>query len=142
MKYVLAIPEDSIDWAPQVGEMTCGEIIRHIGAIQLMNWTVVKIREWNYPGHRRELGASKQKSIACLENYHQRAIQIISELDDQVLYEKVPDVNENPITAWRLLMASVEHEIHHRSQLGTYLFLLKIQSPQLFDVYFEDLPEH
>lgn len=136
-----ALPPDKIDWAPAEGEFTCGEIIRHIGSIELMNSRVFAGQGFSYPGHEPALGASKTEAIEYLNACQGEAAAILQALPEGALHEKQAGLNGQPVSAWRFLMASVEHEVHHRSQLDTYLKLMGLEPPQLFGVFMEDLPE-
>ncbi|MDH5507503.1 MAG: DinB family protein [Anaerolineae bacterium] len=134
------LPADQIDWSPGAGEFSCGDILRHIGAVQLMNWRAAAGQGWYYGGHEAGLGSSKADALAYLENCSQQAHDMLKELPDEALHTKQPDLRGRPIAAWRYLMATVEHEIHHRSQLASYYYLMNIEPPQLYGVYMEDLP--
>ena len=138
--FAKALPEEHIDWSPGEGEYTCGDIIRHIGTVQLIHWGVFIGGNWDYSGHDRELGASKSKALAYLEECNQRATALLENLPDSSLYEKQANLKDIPISAWRYLMVSIEHEVHHRSQLASYFYLLGLEPPQLYGVYREDLP--
>jgi len=43
------------------------------------------------------------------------------------------------VKAWRFLMAMVEHEVHHRSQLDCYLSLAGVEPPQIYGWRMEDV---
>jgi uncharacterized damage-inducible protein DinB len=135
-----AVPEGKMDWSPGEGEYTCGDILRHLGSVQVMNWAVIAGEAWDYPEHGREMGASKAEALAYLEACNKRATGLIEGMGDEVLEEKRPNVVGRPVSAWRLLMATVEHEVHHRSQLDTYLYLMGAKPPQLYGVKMEELP--
>lgn len=135
-----ALPSEHIDWSPGKGEYTCGDIIRHIGTVQLIHWGVFVGGNWNYSGHGRELGANKSEALVYLEGCNQRALALLQDLPDTSLYEKRANLEDIPISAWRYLMVSIEHEVHHRSQLASYFYQIGLEPPQLFGVYMEDLP--
>ena len=44
-----------------------------------------------------------------------------------------------PVRAWRLLLAMVEHEAHHRSQLASYLTWMGLEAPDIFGLGVEDV---
>jgi uncharacterized damage-inducible protein DinB len=60
-------------------------------------------------------------------------------LDDGVLKSPRRDLDGGTIKAWRFLMAMVEHEVHHRSQLDCYLAEMGVEAPQIFGRRFEDV---
>jgi uncharacterized damage-inducible protein DinB len=51
---------------------------------------------------------------------------------DARLAQRVQDLDGGTIRAWRFLMAMVEHEIHHRSQLDAWLALAGTEPPQIY----------
>lgn len=140
LRFAEAVPSGKIDWAPAPGEYTCGDIIRHIGSVQLMNWGIVAGEAFRYRGHSPDFGAGKEEALGYLANCHQEALSYLNRLPDSALAEKRPDLNGRPTSAWRFLMAAVEHEVHHRGQLAGYLRLLGIDPPELFGVKMESLP--
>ena len=46
-----AVPPARIDWTPAPGELSCGELIRHLGATELMNVRAVATGVLRYDGH-------------------------------------------------------------------------------------------
>ena len=70
---------------------------------------------------------------------HAAALDRLRTLPDAALAEHRPSLDGPPIRAWRLLMAMVEHEIHHRSQLAMYLMLLGVQPPHIYGLGVEDV---
>jgi uncharacterized damage-inducible protein DinB len=43
------------------------------------------------------------------------------------------------VKTWHLLMAMIEHEVHHRSQLAVYLSLMGVQPPQIYGLKLEEV---
>lgn len=74
-----------------------------------------------------------------LEVSHSEAMTTLRTLNDTELYQPRPTLNGPPVKAWRLLMAMVEHEVHHRSQLAVYLALLGIEPPQIYGLGIEEV---
>ena len=60
-------------------------------------------------------------------------------LDDGALASPRRDLDGATVKAWRFLMAMVEHEVHHRSQLDCYLALAGVEPPQIFGRRMEDV---
>lgn len=106
-----------------------------------MNWQAFAGNPWKYGGHGTSLGITKQESLAYLEKSNLEATALLEKLPDADLTKKISDLANNSTTAWRILMATVEHEIHHRSQLASYLYLMGVEPPQLYGVYMEKLPK-
>jgi uncharacterized damage-inducible protein DinB len=141
LTYVHSIPADKIDWRPKTGELTCGDIVRHLAAAELMFVGAAVEGKWRYAGHERDNErGSLIDALNTLETSHGAAIKILATLSDADLAQPRPSLADGPpIRAWRLLMAMVEHEIHHRSQLAVYLSLLGVEPPQIYGLGVEDV---
>ena len=60
-------------------------------------------------------------------------------LPDAELYQPRLGLAGRPLKAWRLLMAMVEHEVHHRSQLASYLMMMGVEPPQIYSLGVEEV---
>ncbi len=134
-----AIPADRIDLAPSDGEFTCGDILRHFAASEQMFTGVAVEGRWSYPGHERPLAPDLESALAYLDATHTAATTRLRTLSDANLMEKRPAPKDAQIRVWRVLMMMTEHEIHHRSQLATYLTLMGVEPPQIFGQKLEDI---
>jgi uncharacterized damage-inducible protein DinB len=136
-----AIPEDRIDWAPLAGEYTCGDIIRHVAASESMFVGAALDGRWRYAGHARAQGATLAAALAHLDAGHAAAAAALRRAGDVELGAPRPslDAGARPVKAWRLLMAMVEHEVHHRSQLASYLTWMGVEAPDVFGLGVEDV---
>lgn len=94
---------------------------------------------WRYPGHTAKGEESLEAAISVLENDHHIALNQLKRLSDQELYESQPSIGGPPLKVWRWLMALIEHEIHHRSQLAVYLTLMGVEAPHIFGLGVEDI---
>ncbi len=136
-----ALPADRIDWAPRAGEYTAGDVIRHVAACEPMFVGAALDRPWRYVGHERERGAGLEQALAYLDACHATAGALLAAADDEALTAVVPSLEPGarPIKAWRLLMAMTEHEVHHRSQLASYLTWMGVEAPDVFGLGVEDV---
>ena len=137
------IPAEMIDWAPKDGEYSCGDIIRHVAVSESMFSGVVSDGVWRYDGHARELGATLEQALALLDARHAAAVKALAASGDAALAQPRPALEPGgrPIRGWRVLMAMCEHEVHHRSQLASYLTLMGIDAPDIFGLGVEDVAE-
>jgi uncharacterized damage-inducible protein DinB len=135
------VPPDMIDWAPKPGEYTCGDIIRHVATAESMFTGVVAEGVWRYDGHDRALGATLEQALALLDARHAAALRALARTDDAALAAPRPALEPGgrPIRGWRVLMAMCEHEVHHRSQLASYLTLMGVDAPDVFGLGVEDV---
>jgi uncharacterized damage-inducible protein DinB len=139
LNYVRAIPADQLNWLPKDGEFTCADIVRHIASGEKMFVGVVTKGAWKYEGH---IGDQKSldELIAHLHQSHRIAMDTLASLPDTKLSQPRPALEGGvQVKAWRWLMAMVEHEVHHRSQLAMYLFLMGITPPHIYGMGVEDL---
>ena len=135
------IPPELIDWAPKAGEYTCGDIIRHVATSESMFTGVVAEGVWRYDGHDRALGATLEQALALLDGRHAAACRALAKTDDTALAQTRPSLEPDarPIRGWRVLMAMCEHEVHHRSQLASYLTQMGVDAPDVFGLGVEDV---
>ncbi len=139
LRYARVVPIDQIDWSPQQGEFSCADILRHIASAEKMFVGVATEGRWHYAGHEGNQ-SSLDELIVHLEQTHHEAMNALRSLPDSELNQFRPAFEgDTQVRVWRWLMAMIEHEIHHRSQLAMYLLLLKITPPHLYGVGVEDL---
>ena len=98
---------------PRPGEYSCGDIVRHVAAAEAMFVGAVVDGHWRHAGHIRAVAL--QQTRPSLEP------------------------GARPVHTWRLLLAMVEHEVHHRSQLASYLTLMGVEAPDIFGLGVEDV---
>jgi uncharacterized damage-inducible protein DinB len=135
------IPAEMIDWAPKDGEYTCGDIVRHVATAESMFTGVVTDGAWRYDGHARALAATREEALALLDARHSAALGALARTGDAALGELRPALEPGgrPIRGWRVLMAMCEHEVHHRSQLASYLTMMGVDAPDIFGLGVEDV---
>ncbi|MCW5852532.1 MAG: DinB family protein [Anaerolineae bacterium] len=136
---VAAIPEESLDWRPAEGEFTCAELVRHIASARRMNVVSATLGEGVYPGHDERFGISRRDLLHYLDASHAEVSNRLAGLRDDDLAEPRVSNQGQPYPAWNILLALVEHEVHHRAQLAMYLTLLGIEPPALFGLHVEKL---
>ena len=135
-----AIPPEQIDWAPKPGEFTCGDIVRHLAASELLFVNVAVAGRWDYSGHERERAPDLGSALAYLEAVHTEAMQNLRTLSDADLDRPRPTLAAGKsLQVWHILMMMAEHEIHHRSQLATYLTLMGGEAPQIYGMKIEEI---
>ena len=123
---------------PRPAEWTCGEIVRHLAGAE--RFFVTKVVEDRFttdldPGPDEPWAATR----ARLDETHAAAMARLRALPDARLHEKVEDLDGGRMSAWRFLMAMVEHEVHHRSQLDAWLTLAGTEPPQIYGYRMEDV---
>src|SRR5262245_19789261 len=84
------LPADRDDWAPRAGEYTCGDIVRHLAACEVMFVGAVVDGAWSYPGHDRALAPTLDRAVAHLYACHAQAAERLRKLADAALNETRP----------------------------------------------------
>lgn len=140
-KYVQALPQEVMDWRPGADKFSIGDLIRHLGSVEVMFVHAIKHNEWKYDGHGPEKGSTKQEAMDYLEHCHRTAIEQLQQLEPSHLTSKVKNMLGYEVSAWRMIMALAEHEIHHRGQLSAYMQENGIEPPQIFGLKIEQIPE-
>ena len=140
-KTVIAqIPADKINWTYREGKFTFADLIRHLAAIERFMYAEnVKLRPSRYPGHGKELADGYQNILAYMDQMHQESMQIFTSLSDQDLQKKCTTPGGIEITVWKWLRAMIEHEIHHRGQIFTYLSMLEVKTAPVFGLTSEEV---
>jgi uncharacterized damage-inducible protein DinB len=139
LNYVRVVPADSLDWSPGSGEFTCRDLICHIAAAEQMFVGAAVQGRWKYADDSNRSNDNLDQLLAYLDAEHMEARSYLQIMNDSALYEPQPTLDGPPVRAWRLLMAMVEHEIHHRGQLAMYLALMGAHPPQIYGMGVEDM---
>ena len=127
-----------LEWRPRPDEFTCGDIVRHLAGAERFFVTKVVEDRWTTdldPGPPLDL----DKTRAGLADVHAAAMGRLADVPDARLQEPLADLDGGRVRAWRFLMAMVEHEVHHRSQLDAYLAEAGAEPPQLYGYRMEDV---
>ena len=140
LEVAASVPPNKLDWQPAASEYSCGDIIRHLASAELMNVARLRTGRLSYPGHNEAtFGRTKAEAIVYLEQSHAQAVQMLHDEGEMALEKLVP-TNQGLIAGWRAMVGMLEHEIHHRSQLCSYLSQMGLKPPPLYGLYVEDLP--
>lgn len=140
LKYVSVLPEHLMEWRPDDHKFSIGDIIRHLGSAELMFYHAIRDNVWAYDGHDVDKGRTLPEAIHYLQRCHDRVIQGLNQMEDEQLTKKVKNYIGFEVSAWRLIMAMTEHEIHHRGQLSAYMQANQISPPQIFGLKIEQIP--
>ena len=132
------VTPEILDWRPWAHALSCGEIIRHLAGAE--RFFVAKVVEDRWtddldPGPSLDLAATR----ALLTAAHREGMARLRAVPDGRLRDRVKDLAGGAVSVWRLLMAMVEHEIHHRSQLNSRLSASGADAPQIFGYRMEEV---
>ena len=138
MRVVRCIPPDKVDWSFRHGKFTLGDLARHIAAVNRYIFAeTLQGKPSRYAGCGRQLAPTYDEIISLMERLQGESVEIISRLTNLDGTCRTPD--GATITIWKWLRAMVEHEIHHRGQIYTYLALLEVPTPTLYGLTSEQV---
>ena len=125
-------------FSPKPGEWTCAQIVRHLTGAE--KFFVAKVVDDRFTTDL-ELGPDERWAVtrARLDDVHRGEMARLATLPDARLGEKVVDLDGGTMSRWRFLMAMVEHEVHHRSQLDAWIALAGGEAPQIYGYRMEDV---
>jgi len=92
-----------------------------------------------YAGCGKDLADGFEAVVIFMERMHRETVEIISRLSADDLNRKCHTPDGAMITVWKWLRSMVEHEIHHRGQIYTYLAILNVPTPPLYGLTSEQV---
>ena len=129
------IPAGKENWKISPGAMSSADIAYHL--IQTDDWLFKKIKLKDLESIKGSAGAIEIKTrndylklIEELNNSGKKRAGFILSLDDKVFQEQIYDdrFGKEVSVWWIIVRGNLDHEIHHRGQLSTYLSAIKTQS--------------
>ena len=132
IKRLELVPEGYENWKVSPGALSFAETAKHI--IDLDYWLLKKIKNPNTKSIETETAIIKncnkeeyRKLIKDLKEILGKKTELIKTLDADKLKEKMYDdaYNSEVSLVWLILRRNIDHEIHHRGQIATYLRVLK-----------------
>ncbi|MEC5145251.1 DinB family protein [Chitinophaga sp. 212800010-3] len=139
-KVIQAIPPDQVEWTYKPGKFTLGDQVRHIAAIErYMYGETIAGRPSAYQGCGKDLAEGCDNIVAWFNEMHRQSMEIFSSLRDEDLQRECLTPGNAKIATWKWLRAMIEHEIHHRAQIYTYLGMLGIPTPPIFGLTSEEV---
>ncbi len=134
------IPPHKIEWTYQQGKFTLGDLARHIVCIErYMYGETLLGKPSRYNGCGTEYAEGYENVVQFFDDLHRESMDIFKELSNDDLQKKCITPGGHAITTWKWLRAMVEHEVHHRGQIYTYLSMLGVQAPPLYGLTSEQV---
>jgi uncharacterized damage-inducible protein DinB len=132
------LEDGHLGWRPAPGEYSLAELALHIVAARRMNLGAIEGGTLRYPGHEPPPGLTAARlRERCLRS-GKKTVAVLASAD---LERVIDNLAGDPFPAWRRVLGGlVEHEVHHRSQLCSYLAALGVEPPPLFGLRVEELP--
>ena len=132
IKRLEIVPEGYENWKISPGALSFAEIAKHI--FDLDNWLFEKIKNPDTKSIETETAIIKHSSrkeyeelVIKLKEILEKKINLLKSFDENKLKEKMyDDAYDSEVSlAWLILRRNIDHEIHHRGQIATYLKVLK-----------------
>lgn len=133
LRVVNAVPANRLEWRHTPGVFSPGDLARHIAATERYVFAEnVLGRPSLYAGCGTDLAEGRDAVLAFMQRMHTESVAMLRGLTPADLEGKGVGPQGHPITAWKLLRAMVEHEVHHRGEIYVYLALLGVPRPPLY----------
>ncbi len=129
-RILAAAPDDKLDWKPGEKMFTLRELVTHIPESE------AAIARSALSGSMQKVkldftGAAVADIVNTFDRQHAELAEEVSKLTLDQLNEKIQAFGRE-MKRKVLLRGMIEHEIHHRGQLFTYLRLAGIEPPALY----------
>jgi DinB family protein len=127
------IPRDKAAWVPATGALSVGLLLRHIWHSEAGVREVPLYHRWNYYERRIPEGLfailgepdSIEGEIETMEKVHSETMDLVSKAPAEMFEEEFRNERFHfRRKGYAILLGIIEHEIHHRAQLLTYLRIL------------------
>lgn len=142
MNVVRAIPPDRVDWQFRKDKFSLGDLVRHIAAANRYIFVeVAQGKPSRYSGCGQDLAATYDDIVQFAERLQEEDVEILARLGPEDFDRKCMTPAGAPIAAWKWLRSMIEHEVHHRGQIYTYLALLEVSTPPLYGLTSEQVRE-
>ena len=134
IKRLEIVPEGFENWKVSSGALSFAEITKHL--IDCDDWLLEKIKNPDIKSIETETAimeyCDRKEFISLINNLKQileRKIEFINTFDEDKLKIKMFDdrFNSEVSISWIILRGNIDHEIHHRGQIATYLRVLKVK---------------
>ena len=126
------IPRDRLDWRPAEGMLSLGQLARHVWRSEEGTRRIAIEGDWTYYVTRVPLGLlavlgevkSLDDELQEIRRVHQDTLRAVEAFPR----DRWEDIRENAEFHTRrpigiMLFRIIEHHIHHRAQVGTYLHI-------------------
>ncbi|MHA2098022.1 MAG: DinB family protein [Candidatus Kariarchaeaceae archaeon] len=140
LRVVDSIPQKRIAWKPIEEAFTFQDILIHLVNMERYMFVETVINNKNrYPGHIQTEIETYDVLIKYITSTHNDSIELLSKLNDTDLECRCNTPDDASISVWKWLRAMIEHHVHHRGQIYTYLKLIKTKSPPLYGLTSEQV---
>lgn len=127
------IPRDRLHWRPAEGMLSLGQMARHVWRSEEGNRRIALEGDWSYYQTRVPLDVvatlgevkSLDEELQEIRRVHQETLRAAAAFP----LERWEEIRENAEfhtrrTVGVMLFRIIDHQVHHRAQVGTYLRIL------------------
>jgi len=125
------IPKGKLEWRPVKKMFTIGDLLRHMVDTEEFWIQGVLLGKGGNPDRKRKDFPTVDKILKDWERIHKKTLAALSRMPFSSLSKKVQIQENGQVPVGWLLWHVVEHEVHHRAQIVTYLRLLGVEPPQI-----------
>jgi hypothetical protein len=127
------IPRDNPVWTPAPGALSLGLLLKHIWHSEAGVREVPLYNRWSYYERRIPEGlfpilgepGSIDQEIESMEKVHQETMDLITGAPAEIFEHEFRNEKLNfRRKGYAILFGIIEHEVHHRAQLLTYMRLM------------------
>lgn len=119
------LPMDKLAYTPHPKAFTMEQLIRHLQASELHLIRGTFLGDWKMDGIPTDV-TSRDAMIATLEANHKESLKLLEPVSESDLLTKTVKAPFMEGTIMKMLMTSLDHLHHHRTQLFLYLKLLNL----------------
>lgn len=142
LRVIDKIPHQKIDWKPKSDAFTFKDILIHMVHLERYMFAETVVNKINnYPGHIKLEINNFEEMVKYITMIHDDTLILFTSLTDDTLATRCTTPDNASIRVWKWLRAMIEHHIHHRGQIYTYLNLLDVKSPPLYGLTSEQVNE-
>ncbi|MBI4464161.1 MAG: DinB family protein [Acidobacteria bacterium] len=132
------IPRDKVNWTPAEEALSIGQLLRHIWHSESGVREIPIYNRWSYHERRIPLGlfavlgdvSNIDQEIERMEETHRETLELVSQMPLERFEQEFYNENLNfRRKGYAILFGIIEHEVHHRAQLLTYLRILGVPTP-------------
>ncbi len=132
LKRLRHVPEGFENWKPATGSLSIAQIAMHLVAVD--RWLFHKVTDKRLePIAAADVEyaiGSRRQYLSLLEDLRACGTQrsrLIRELSEDQLAQELPDTRFGEVATlwWIIVRGNLDHEIHHRGQLASYLTLIE-----------------
>lgn len=138
-KLLECVPEAKGDWKPHEKSFPLSRLAGHVAEIPGWVYHIIKKHEFDLgkDNFERFVFENKEQLLSVFDKKLQEALDILAQTTDEELQQEwtfmmngnliSKDIRYNELRKWAL-----NHQVHHRAQLGVYLRLLDIPIPGMY----------